>query len=521
MTRMSAWRALLLASARVETRDVISHFSARLLVGEGWLAVLSLALVSLASFVFAVSELGRWGPQPLLHYIRWYVELGSAFLVLGSMARLVEHVAPQRSLARLPYLAPLSQARLHGPPLAAATVANLVHFTVAVLPALIIIGVRSGAGSAFYLRLAPVAGAISLSAALLAALLALPIAFACTRLHRRWRGVPGSFSGAMVLPPLSLPLMWFLPHLVPPVPFPTGPVTPFSAAAEVLTAAIMDEPTVAGAYLAAIVFGLALAFCAVYRQVRVPLEAYAQRALHRVRRVSLRPLVLLRAELAARLPLFLVAGAATGVLAGYAFAPHPERTAGPPPLLNLAVLIAWDLLAVFLVLPCTFVFASDVRPRLSGPLGHPVAFMLLRTSPYARSVYHLQLYLGLMARTTLQILLSVFVCGGILGWGTEFRQLLRYLPLLFSIMVIPATVLWQAVDLLSFGPRGQAHGSWLVWYLVWMVAVAWLFQSTGLLHATTIPVLVLRVVGLSVAHGAMAGAMLVWGVWRLERMDWL
>lgn len=515
---MSAWRAMLLARARVETRDVFSYLRAQLLVGEGWLAVLSLALVSLASFVIAVSELGRWGPQPLLHYIRWYVELGSAFLVLGSMARLLEHVAPQRSLARLPYLAPLSQASLHGPPLAAATVANLVHFTVAMLPALIIIGIRSGAGSAFYLRLPLVAGAISLGAALLGALLAFPIALACTRLHRRWRGVAGSFSGMMGLPLPLLPLMWFLPHLVPPAPFPTGPVTPFSAAGEVLTAAVMNEPTVAGAYLAAIVFGLALAFCAVYGRVRVPLEAYAQRALHRVRRVSLRPLVLLRAELAARLPLFLVAGAATGVLAGYTFAPP----AGPPPLLRLAVLIVWDLFAVFLVLPYTLVFASDVRPRLSGPLGHPVAFMLLRTSPYARSVYHLQLYLGLMARTTLQILLSVLVCGGVLGWGTEFRQLLRYLPLLFSTMVIPATVLWQAVDLLSFGPRGQAHGSWLVWYLVWMVAVLWLFlMSIGLLHATTIPVLVLRVVGLSVAHGAMAGAMLVWGVWRLERMDWL
>lgn len=518
MMRMFAWRALLLARVRVETRDVFSHLSARLLVGEGWLAFLSLALVLLASFSFAVSELGRWSPPPLLQYIRWYVELGSAFLVLGSLARLLEHVAPQRSLAQLPYLAPLSQASLHGAPLAAATLANLVQFIVAVLPALIIIGVRSGAGSAFYLRLVPVAGAISLSTALLGALLALPIALVCDRLHRRWREVPARFAGALVLPPLSLPLMWFLPRLVPPAPFPGGPVTPFSAASEVLTAAAVNEPTVAGAHLAAIVFGLALAFCAVYGQVRVPLAGYARRALHRVRGVSFRLLALLRAELAARAPLFLIAGAATGVLAGYAFG---KPTAGPPPLLSLAVLIMWNLLAVFLVLPYPLVFASDVRPRLSGPLGDPVAFMLLRTSPYARRVYHLQLCLGLMGRTTLQILLSLLVCGGVLGWGAEFRQLLRYLPLLSLFIVTPATVLWQAVDLLSFGPRGQAHGAWLVWHLVWLVAVTWLVMSTGFLHATTIPVLVLRAVGLSVAHGAVAGAMLVWGVRRLERMDWL
>jgi len=517
MLGMSAGKALLLAWVRTESRELLGRLGARMMIGEGWLALIGLASALVASIYFAVTGLRPWSATPplLLHYLRWYMELGGIFLVLASMLSFAEHLAPRRAYGLLPYIAPLSLASLHIPSLAAAAVANLIALSVGTLPALIIIGLWAGAGASFFWSLAPAAVVVAVSAALLGALLALPVALLIGCLHRRWRNVPASIGTALLDLPSYLLVMWFLPRLVPAMPFPVG-TTIFSLAGGLLTAAALAQKMWAGWILAVCHGGLAIAFCAVFTWVRAPLEGYAHKKSHPLHALSFRQLPLFRAELLAHLPLFLLTGAATGLAAGFLLRPIPDRSF--PSLFSLAVLVLLNLALVMMVAFSRFV--GDPRP-LCGVLAHPASLCVLRTSPYARGTYFLQLYLGLLARTGLQIFLALSIYAGMLGRAAEIRQVLGYFPAVLLCLVLPAVALWQAGDLLSFRPRRDAQGLSLVWFLVWVLAVAWLFMSTGFLHGVPTTVLVWRTAAFTALYGAAAGGLFGWAAWRVGRMDWV
>ena len=406
------------------------------LVGGPWLAT-SLAASAALSAYWSIQFLGRWEGVPgMIYYLDWYLLLAWGFLSWASAVHLAQLLFPRPESLFL-HASPASHRELYAARLSYSLLFNFVSFLAISLPPLVIIGLRGGEGWIYFASLTAIAVWISLAAALVGALLAVPLAFFVRFLPWRWQDLVLRLESVMVATAAYLVITCLLPLLIPPVALPRwwSFATPF---VEGMVSWINFVPLAGG------MAGLAGVSLIVYDHIfRIaPFEPVFPPQAHVSLPVRFSSYPLLRRELAGGWWGDIMVGTVGGVGLGLL----EWRRPGPPPVVG--TMLFFSAIPIFLVM----LFGNTATNGAFSGTG----FFLVRSSPTPLFAAVMRKFVSSLLHTALAGVIGVGVFSAMLGTlHRPWSGALLTLPVIIPCLLVPLVAVALVLELIHFRPRQE------------------------------------------------------------------